>query len=186
MKIKDKKVMLLVAGVVLVGGIVLNSLYSKINTTQNNYSSMQSILFNIKDNLLQQKDELLSLQEDIVKLNKVKGESIKIDSAIESIEKEDYSDNTKLNKNIAQLDILNKEIDNIIDIYNNDESMKKDMPISNSIIEIEVLNNFIDTLMQEYNNEYVENFNASLNQFPVNLVVKSEGWFKLDKFSSVG
>lgn len=183
--IKDKKVILSIAGVFLAGVIVANILYSKINTAQNEFVSIQSVLYNIKDNTLDRKKELLLLQESMMKLNEDKEKSIKIDQIIAAIENNDYKVASKINDNIVKLDELNEEIDKMIDMYNNNENMKKDMTIANAMVDIEGLDNNIEGIMEEHNNEYTEKFNKVIKKFPVNIVAKKKGWYDIDKFSSI-
>lgn len=184
--LKDKKVILGIAGVVVVVGIVSSALYSKVNTAQNDYVKIQSTLQNIKREALGRKTELLSLQENIMKLNEDKNTSIQIDEILSAIDKEDYRSESKINDNIAQLDTLNEEIDKMISIYNNSETMKKDMVITNAMMDIEGLESFIEGLMEEYNDEHLASFNKLVEKFPVSVVAKNKGWTKINEFSSIG
>ncbi|MGL5316037.1 MAG: hypothetical protein ACRC92_22465, partial [Peptostreptococcaceae bacterium] len=157
----------------------------KIDIAKNDYVSIQYVIYNIKNNILEMKEELLSLQQDMIKLNGDKAKTIKIDEIITAIEGIDYRDERKLNANIAQLDILNEEIDKMIDIYNNDENMKNDIIMSNAIMDIEALDSLIDDIMERHNDEYTESFNNVIKKFPANVVAKVKDWTEIDKFSSI-
>ncbi|MGL6105253.1 hypothetical protein [Romboutsia sp.] len=183
--LKEKKVRLAIAGIVVATVIVINVLYSKVNTAQNDYSSIESVQYNIKNNILDSKTELLSLQNNMMKLNEDKAKTIKIDAIIADLELNNYKDESKLNANLAQLDLLNEEIDKMIDIYNNDENMKKNMNISNEIMNIEGLDNLVHGIMEEHNEIYTKSFNKGIKKFPVNIVANKKGWVEINKFSSI-
>ncbi|MEG0578220.1 MAG: LemA family protein, partial [Bacilli bacterium] len=129
------------------------------------------------------KQALLSVQDEVMKLNREKENTIQIDKIIEKMEKEDYTDESKLNDYVKQIDRLNESIDNMIDIYN--EDIKKDVGMTEAMMDIEGLNNLIDSEMETYNKEFVPTFNMQIKKFPVNIVAKIKGWFELDKFSSI-
>ena len=182
---KNKKIIASIVGIVAGVTLVSSLLYSKINTAENENAQIYSVLLNIRTRTIETKQTLRDLQVNMMKLNQDKDKIIQIDKIIEDMERSDYTDESKINDNIKQLDRLNEEIDSMIAIYNADENMKKDMTISNTMLEIEGLNGLIDNLMHEYNTEYAPNFNKLIEKFPVNVVAKSKGWFEVDKFSSV-
>ncbi|MGL5754956.1 MAG: LemA family protein [Paraclostridium sp.] len=174
-----KKNRMIIASIVgLIGiGIIGTLLYGPINKADNEYVSVSSVIYNIKDNTIMDKEALLRVQD--------KENTIQVDKIIEKMEKEDYTDESKLNDYVKQIDMLNVEIDNMIDIYNKDEDMKKDVGITQAMMDIEGLNNLIDSLMDEYNTVFAPSFNMQIKKFPVNIVAKSKGWFEVDKFSSI-
>lgn len=94
-------------------------------------------------------------------------------------------DNSKINGNIKILDKFNKELDKMIYIYDNNENMKNDLVLTTSMEEVKCLNQFVDSLMEEYNKIYSVDFNKSIKKIPVNMVVKSKGWYTVDKFTSI-
>ena len=181
---KNRKIIASIVGVVGIG-IIGTLLYVPVNEAENEYVSVASAIYNIKDNTIMYKSELLSVQDKVMKLNREKENTIQIDKIIEKMEKEDYTDESKLNDYVKQIDRLNESIDNMIDIYNEDEGIKKDVGITEAMMDIEGLNNLIDSEMETYNKEFVPTFNMHIKKFPVNIVAKIKGWFELDKFSSI-
>lgn len=182
---KNKKVIASIVGILVGIGVIGSVSYGPVNNAENEYILIKSSIEGIKNNALESKQELLDMQNTMVNFNKNNKNTLNIDKAITEIEKDDYSDSSKLNDYVKNLDSFNKELDTMIDIYNNDEKMKNDIKITQSIVDIEGTNNLTDSIMNEYNTVQAPKFNSLLKKFPVNLVAKLKGWYQVDTFSSV-
>lgn len=181
---KNKKILAIVGAVVVGVGLGISLLYSQINTAENEYIGIDSVIYNLQYNIKERKQVLLELQDKMLKLNDDKEKTIQIDSLIADLELINLRDESKRKEQIAHIDSVNEEIDNILHMYNTNENMKKDIGISNNIAELEVLNNYIDTEMEEYNKNIVK-FNKTIKKFPVTLIAEKNGWNNITEFSSI-
>lgn len=182
--IKNKKTLGIIVGTVVGAVVLINVLYTPINVAQNDFVEIECTPYNIERAIMDNKNVLLNLQDKMMKLNENKEKSIQIDKMISDLDHLNLKDENKRKENLEHLDLLNEEIDKMIEMYNENENMKKDVEISNNIVELESLNAFVDEMMENHN-MYVTKFKKVVAKFPVSLVAEKKGWTKVYNFSSV-
>lgn len=183
--IKDKKVIASIVGGIAGIAIISNLIYSPINKAENKHVSVTSTIRSIKSNIKDNASTILGVNNNMKKINSDKEISTDIEKMINQVGSLNDLDNSKINGNIKILDKFNKELDKMIYIYDNNENMKNDLVLTTSMEEVKCLNQFVDSLMEEYNKIYSVDFNKSIKKIPVNMVVKSKGWYTVDKFTSI-
>ena len=181
---KNKKVRTSIIGavVVVLGSVMI---HGQINKTQNNFVSAGSAIMNLKANVQRHKMVLLEANDSINRISLDKSSSVKIEEILKEVENMNDMDSTKINENVEILDKFNEELDAMINIYENDADMKKDILMVDKMGEIDSLNNLIDEIMIQFNESDSTSFNKNIKKFPTSIVAKLKGWYNIESFKSI-
>lgn len=184
MKINSKQKKIII-GAMIVIGLVGVFISSQENNVRNAHTRVMSAPLSIQNNIMEQKALLSEVVASIKKSGLEEAKFIQLEEIVKQIESIDYRDDEKINKNIEQIDKFNKELDKIIDIYNNDENLKKDIILLSKMEELAGLNNLIDGTMDTFNKEEVKEYNESIKKFPSSIIAKVKGLNTINKFTSI-
>ena len=185
MNLQDKKTKQYIVGATIVVAIAIGIFTSsQINFVRNAQVNVTSTLSNLKQNILEQKELLLEIEKDVKETKLEEAKFLQIKSKMKKIEDADCFDDSKINENVAMFDNFNKELDEMITLYNN-SAVDEDILLVNKREEVKLLNNFIDEMMFEYNKDYLPEFNKRIATFPASIYANIKDWYKVNEFKSI-
>ncbi len=174
--LKDNKIISIIVVLIILGGIFLG--YEKITNLENKYVNLSSREKHIKDCIIERNKLILKSKEDILKYEDTKDSVKKISDDSKKLQSLDMfsKDANEINKKIDIYENANKNVEKLMNIYNNNLDMKKDKNISEIIESIIEKDLYIDDIIEVFNTVEKEDFNKAIESFPINIIAKNKGW----------